>query len=108
MSITEKFLTSEGRIGRLAFVIRLIVLAVIVAVISRYAIGYFDHHHEELRPLGYFVSIVFGLVCVLIGLMQLLKRLRDAGKEAYLSVLLLIPGVNLLLILYLAAVPSKD
>lgn len=108
MTITEKFLTSEGRIGRVSFILRLIVLAAIVAVVTHYAVGYFDHHHEEIRPLGYFVSIVTGLVCVLIGLMQSLKRLRDAGREAYLSILLLIPGVNVLFLLYLAAAPSRE
>jgi uncharacterized membrane protein YhaH (DUF805 family) len=41
------------------------------------------------------------------GLMQLLKRLRDMGKGAYFSLLMLIPGVNVLFLLYACVAPSK-
>jgi uncharacterized membrane protein YhaH (DUF805 family) len=39
--------------------------------------------------------------------MQLLKRLRDIGKPAYWTLWMLIPGVNVLVLLYVAAAPSK-
>ena len=40
--------------------------------------------------------------------MQLLKRLRDMGKEAYLSLLMLLPGVNVLFLIYACVAPSKE
>ena len=43
----------------------------------------------------------------MIGLMQFLKRLRDMGKPAYWSLLMLIPGINLLVLIYMALAPSN-
>jgi len=104
----ESFISSEGKIGRVVFIVRIVILAVLTALVAHYAIDYFHHwHHGTYAPLGIFVSIVCGLITTLIGLMQLLKRLRDMDKGAYLSILLLIPGVNVLLLLYAAAAPSK-
>lgn len=105
----DQFISSEGQIGRVVFIVRIVILAVLTALASHYAMDYFHHwHHGTYQPLGVFVSLIVGLVCGFMGLMQLLKRLRDMGKGAYLSILLLIPGVNLLLLLYAAAVPGKQ
>jgi len=40
-------------------------------------------------------------------LMQLLKRLRDMGKAAYLTLWMLVPGLNVLFLLYTCIIPSK-
>jgi uncharacterized membrane protein YhaH (DUF805 family) len=40
--------------------------------------------------------------------MQMLKRLRDIGKPAYWTLLMLIPGVNFLVLLYTVFAPSKS
>ena len=104
----DRFISSEGQIGRVVFVVRLLILAVLVGVVDHYVMEYFHHwHHGTYAPLGVFVSIIFGLFCVLALLMQLLKRLRDMGKGAYLSILLLVPGVNVLLLLYASVAPTK-
>lgn len=104
------FLSSEGKIGRVTFIVRIVALILLAAGLSYIAYAYFAHsfHHGEFATLGIFCSIVIALICQLAGLMQLLKRLRDMGKEAYLSILLLLPGVNLLLILYACVAPSKE
>lgn len=104
----ESFISSEGCIGRVVFLVRILILAVAVYGISHYAMHYFhEWHHGTYQPLGVFVSLIAAMIAVFIGLMQLLKRLRDMGKGAYLSILLLVPGVNLLLLIYAAAMPSK-
>ena len=104
------FLSSEGRISRMTFVVRIIALSLCAMGFSYIAYSYFAHsfHHGEFATLGIFCSIVIALICKLASLMQLLKRLRDMGKEAYLSLLLLLPGVNLLFLLYACLAPSKE
>ncbi len=103
------FISSEGRIGRLVFIVRVVLLTLLALGITKVAIDYFDHwHHGNYSPLGPFFGIVTGTVCLLVGLMQLLKRLHDMGKPSYWTLLMLLPGVNLLVLLYAAVAPSKD
>jgi uncharacterized membrane protein YhaH (DUF805 family) len=108
----NSFLSSEGVIGRLSFILRLALLVAIAAGISFGAIYFFKHpdyfHHGAFGTLGIFFSIVASLICAMAGLMQLLKRLRDMGKEAYLTLLMLVPGVNVLFLLYACVAPSKS
>lgn len=104
----DNFLSSEGRIGRAAFILRIAVLAGIVAGVSFAAIDYFsDWHGGHYSALGSFFGILAAIFCLFIGLMQLLKRLRDMGKPAYWTLLFLIPGVNILALFYTAVAPSK-
>lgn len=105
----DTFISSEGQIGRLAFIIRLVLLVAFAGGVTCYAIHYFDHwHHGNYSPLGPFVGIIVGVFCLMAALMQLLKRLRDMGKPAYWTLLFLIPGVNVLVLLYAAIAPSKS
>ncbi|MGK0309640.1 MAG: uncharacterized membrane protein YhaH (DUF805 family) [Lentimonas sp.] len=103
------FFSSEGRISRMTFLVRIIALTLFAVGFSYIVYSYFAHnfHHGEFATLGVFCSIVMVLICKLAGLMQLLKRLRDMGKEAYLSLLMLLPGANLCLLLYACVAPSK-
>ena len=105
----SSFLSSEGRIGRMTFVVRIIALSLFAVSFSYIAYSYFAHnfHHGEFATLGIFCSIVIVLICKLAGLMQLLKRLRDMGKDAYLSLLMFLPGVNVLFLLYACTAPPK-
>lgn len=109
--MNHPFLSSEGRIGRASFIARLVVLVAMASAISYAGIYYFEHpdyfHHGTFGTLGVFVGIVASLIAALAGLMQLLKRLRDMGKEAYLSIWMLVPGVNIGLLLYACVAPSK-
>jgi uncharacterized membrane protein YhaH (DUF805 family) len=104
----DTFISSEGRIGRFVFIVRIALLVALATLATMKAVSYFDHwHHGNYSPLGPFLGIVIGVVCLLAGLMQLLKRFRDMGKPAYWTLLMLIPGVNLLVLLYAAVAPSK-
>jgi uncharacterized membrane protein YhaH (DUF805 family) len=107
--MNNSFLSSEGVIGRFSFICRLVLIVAIAAAVSYAAIYYFAHHfhHGTFGTLGVFVSIVASLLAAMAGLMQLLKRLRDMGKGAYLTLLMLIPGVNVLFLLYACVAPSK-
>jgi uncharacterized membrane protein YhaH (DUF805 family) len=105
----DTFISSEGRIGRFVFIVRVVLLVALTLGVTKVAIDYFDQwHHGNYSPLGPFFGIVIALVCLLVGLMQLLKRLRDMGKPAYWTLLFLIPGLNVLLLLYVAAAPSDE
>ena len=105
----DTFISSEGQIGRFAYILRLIFLAALTVAVTWLAIDYFNEWHDgNYSPLGPFVGILVGLFCALTALMQFLKRLHDIGKPAYWSLFLLLPGVNILVLLYAAAVPSKE
>lgn len=104
----DSFISSEGRIGRFAFTVRIVLLLFLALGATKVFIDYFNHwEHGHYSPLGPFLAIVVGLICAMAGLMQLLKRFRDMEKPAYWTLLMLIPGVNLLVLLYAAAAPSK-
>lgn len=107
-AMKDTFISSEGRIGRFVFIVRILLLALLAMGTTKLAIDYFDQwHHGNYSPLGPFIGIVIGVICLMAALMQLLKRLRDMGKPAYWTLLFLIPGVNVILLLYLAAAPPK-
>ena len=105
----DTFISSEGCIGRFVYIVRLALLVALPSFATIKAISYFDHwHHGSYSPLGPFIGIVLSLICLLLGLMQMLKRLRDMGKPAYWTLLMLIPWINLLVLLYTALAPSKS
>ena len=105
----DTFISSEGCISRLVYIVRLFLLVALSSFVTIQAIDYFDHwHHGSYSPLGPFIGIIVGLICLLLGLMQMLKRLRDMGKPAYWTLLMLIPGINVLVLLYTAFAPSKS
>ena len=107
----NSFLSSEGCIGRVSYILRLVLLTAIAASIGSAAIYFFEHpdyfHHGAFGTLGVFFAIVASLICGMAGLMQLLKRLRDMGKAAYLTLWMLVPGLNVLFLLYTCIIPSK-
>ncbi|MEN8662816.1 MAG: DUF805 domain-containing protein [Lentimonas sp.] len=104
----ESFFSSEGRLGRFAFILRLVILAAIVFGVWEVASNFFAHwHHGTFGTLAVFFTIVAAMLVSFIGLMQLLKRLRDMGKAAYWTLWMLIPGVNILFLLYTVVAPSK-
>ena len=105
----DSFISSEGCIGRFVYIVRLVLLIALSTFVTIQAISYFDHlHHGSYSPLGPFIGIIVGLICLLVGLMQMLKRLRDMGKPAYWTLLMLIPGINVIVLIYTVLAPSKS
>lgn len=104
----DTFISSEGGISRSSFILRIILLSLLTYGASKVAIDYFDQwHNGNYSPLGPFIGIVVTTFCLMIALMQLLKRLRNIGKPAYWSLLMLVPVVNILILLYVAFAPPK-
>lgn len=112
----HSFFSSEGRIGRAAFIIRIVVLTAIVVGVFFVSDAFFDKgmkafykgwHAGTFGSLAVFMTIVFGLIAAMIGMMQLIKRLHDMGKPPYLTLLMLVPGVNILFLLYTFVAPAK-
>lgn len=105
----DKFFSSEGCIGQVAFVVRTILLAIFVYAVFHFSIEYFKHDeaHAFLMPLAYFFGIVAAIFASFTLIMQFIKRLHDMGKGPALSILLIVPVLNVLLLLYAAAMPSK-
>ena len=105
----DTFISSEGCIGRFVYIIRLVFLIALSTFVTTQAISYFDHwHHGNYSPLGPFIGIIVSLICLLVGLMQMLKRLRDMGKPAYWTLLMLIPGINVIVLIYTVLAPSRS
>lgn len=105
----ESFLSSEGRIGQVPFILWIVALTVFVYAVFHFGIEYFSHDedHKFLMPLAYFFGILATVISMMVLLMQTIKRLHDMGKGPFLSVLLIVPGVNVLFLLYAAVAPSK-
>ena len=105
----DSFFSSQGRIGPVAFLYRVLLMLLAVAYNFYAGIDYFSHDetHEFLMPLAYFFGIVALIVALFCILMQLIKRLNDIGRKPFWSILLLVPVVNVLLLLYAAFAPAK-
>ena len=105
----DSFFSSQGRIGPVAFLYRVLLMLLAVAYIFYAGIDYYSHEekHEFLMPLAYFFGIVALIVALFCILMQLIKRLNDIGRKPFWSILLLVPVVNVLLLLYAAFAPAK-
>lgn len=105
----DELFSSVGRIGQIAFIVRVVVSLAIVAIVYKVGTDYFHHDekHAFLMPLAYFFAIVAGVIATLTILMQSIKRLHDIGRGPIWAALVLVPGVNILFLLYAAVMPSK-
>lgn len=91
------------------FIITLVVLSAIVYGVWMWSSHFFAHwHHGTFGTLAIFLTLVFGLIAIFTALMQLIKRLHDLRKPPYWTLLMLIPGVNVLFLLYAVAAPGKS
>lgn len=105
----HSFLSSEGRVGRFAYILSLVILTAIVYGVHLWGTNFFSHWHGgHFGTLAVFLTIVAGLLATFLGMMQMLKRLRDMGKAAYFTLLMFVPGVNALFLLYTFVAPAKS
>ena len=105
----DKLFSSVGRIGQIAFIVRVLVSLALVALVYKVSADYFHHDekHAFLITLAYFFTIVAAIIAFTTILVQSIKRLHDIGKGPIWAILVLIPGVNILFFLYAAVMPSK-
>lgn len=98
------FLTGGGRIGRLRFLLIGALLGASLAVTAQWT-TYLHPVTDELviEPAGYAVAATFLWLQAMNGV----RRLHDRSHSGYLIAFSLLPGVNLLLWLYLVFAPSS-
>ena len=105
----EALFSSVGTIGRINYLIRVLLFVAIPFFATIVSVNFFSHwHHGTHLPLGIFIGLIFVLISIFSILMQTIKRLNDIGMAPIYSVLLLIPFVNLVLILLLLFIPRKQ
>ncbi len=97
------FLTGGGRIGRLRFLLIALLLGASLAVTAQWT-TYVHPVTDEfiIEPAGYAVAVTF----IWLQSMNLVRRLHDRSHSGYVVLLGLLPGVNLLMWLYLLFAPS--
>ncbi len=108
-SMKDELFSSVGRIGQVAYILRVLVSLALVALVYKVSTDYFHHDekHAFLMPLAYFFTIVTGIIAVMTILMQSIKRLHDIGKGPMWAALVFVPGVNVLFVLFAALMPPK-
>lgn len=97
------FLTGGGRIGRVRFLLTGALLLASVGVAGQWT-TYIHPVTDEfvVEPAGYAVGVAF----VWLQAMNGVRRLHDRSHSGYLVLFALLPGVNVLLSLYLVFAPS--
>ncbi|MGC6456193.1 MAG: DUF805 domain-containing protein [Coraliomargaritaceae bacterium] len=105
----DEFFSSVGRIGPIAYIVRVLICIALVVLVYKVSTDYFlhDEKHAFLVTLAYFFTIVTGVISLLTILMQSIKRMHDIGRGPMWAALLFIPGLNVLFVLYASVMPSK-
>ena len=98
-----RFLTGGGRIGRLRFLLVALLLGASLAVGAQWT-TYRHPVTDEfvIEPAGYAVAVTF----VWLQSMNAVGRLHDRNQSGYTVLLGVLPGLNVLLLLYLLFAPS--
>lgn len=96
----EGFFNYKGRLARLPFLGRSIVLFIILAFMSGVNKG-LTPHLPILSPL---LFIIVALSLIILSVFQTMKRLHDLGKSGWYSLLNFLPLVNLAFGMYLLLV----
>lgn len=101
-TFSEMFLTAKGRLNRLRYFKRMLVLG-IVEIISTTLISsaFFDASTYDLSTTGYILTAVVFIVIAPMQYLLFIRRLHDLDKTGWLSLLMLVPVLNALLGLYL-------
>jgi len=105
----DDFFSSVGRIGRIAFILRVLMALVSVLLVYKFSTDYFHHDekHAFLITLAYFFTIVTAVFALLVIMMQSIKRLHDIGRGSIWAALVFVPGINVLFLLYAAVMPPS-
>lgn len=106
----DELFSSVGRIGPVAYIVRVLISLALVVLVYKVSTDYFlhDEKHAFLIPLAYFFTIVMGIIALMTILMQSIKRLHDIGKGPIWAALIFVPGLNILFVLYASVMPSKS
>lgn len=94
--IKEDYFSYEGRLNRKPYIIRYLILLTIM-FLGRMLIT-----PNVTITFGNVIATIVLIICTISIIMLDIRRLHDLGKKWYWVLLMLIPGVNILFLLYLA------
>jgi uncharacterized membrane protein YhaH (DUF805 family) len=92
MPLLGLFLNPRGRLGKTGYVISVACLGVVFFV--SFIVRHFEDN-QKLPAIGLITVLIYSLVCVVT------KRNRDAGDPMWRLLFLLVPGLNLIFVLFL-------
>ncbi|MBR1807455.1 MAG: DUF805 domain-containing protein [Selenomonadaceae bacterium] len=106
-SIAEMFLTTNGRLNRLRYFKRALVIGVASTILA-FAIvaATMTPSGDDISMLGYVLFAVMCLVTAVPHFMLMIRRLHDLDKDGLFVLLMLIPAVNSIFALYLLFAPG--
>lgn len=109
------FLVLEGRIGRLQFLMRSIVVSVVATLAFALILVMLSVLRRAVGPVGVVPEaaavvcyIAYGVLVLGIWLSASVRRLHDIGHSGAWVVFLLVPFLNLVLWIYLMITPSEE
>lgn len=100
----QEFFSWEGRLNRRPYIVRNLVLSV-VSLAAFHLPGIWKIELQD--PLRQIV-LVIGVVAVILGWIQTIKRIHDFGKTGWLSLLSFLPFIKFPLALVLMIYPGTD
>ena len=106
-SIAEMFLTTNGRLNRLRYFKRVLVLGVLMMIFSTAIVmATMTPSGDDISTAGYVLFAVMCLVFAVPQFMLMIRRLHDLDKDGLFVLLTLIPAVNSIFALYLLFAPG--
>ena len=106
-SIAEMFLTTNGRLNRLRYFKRILMVGVIATILA-FAIvaATMTPSGDNISTAGYVLFAVMCLVFAVPQFMLMIRRLHDLDKDGLFVLLTLVPAINTLFALYLLFAPG--
>ena len=105
--IAEMFFTTKGRLNRLRYFKRALVLGVVATVLAFVIVAAtMTPSGDDISTAGY---VLFALMCLVFAaphFMLMIRRLHDLDKDGLFVLLALIPAVNSIFALYLLFAPG--
>lgn len=101
---TRPFYAYDGVIGKSRYLMNCIISLAV------FFIGIFIglQYTSELGEFGMFLLLCVMAAAIMLLLFATIQRVNDCKVAEWLPFLLIIPGLNVLLILYLCAAPSRS
>ncbi len=99
----------EGRLQYLFFWLQVLGLSVLAGIITFILLGIFDPYNVDdgVQIIVYGLLCVFYAMIIIACFMHTKDRLKDIGLLGWISIVLLIPVLNLILVLLLLGVPGE-
>lgn len=101
--------TTEGRLGRLRYLTYSFAISIILNLVVGVSAGVATALPQELGAIVIMILMIVAYVmAVVTGVFIMIKRFHDLNRSGWLSLLMLIPLVNLIVGLLLLFAPGKS